>query len=138
MKLRTHVVNHLVRSEDLNHHGTLFAGKTAMWVVESGFIAAASLTHPEHIVCLNIHGMLFKKPIRNGQVVRFESRVVLAGKTRLVSYVQVVNNADDDFLLDGFISFIHVDLQGKPVPHGIVIEATDPEDVTLQERARAL
>ncbi len=138
MKLRTHVVNHLVRSEDLNHHGTLFAGKTAMWVVESGFIAAASLTHPEHIVCLNIHGMLFKKPIRNGQVVRFESRVVLAGKTRLVSYVQVVNNADDDFLLDGFISFIHVDLQGKPVPHGIVIEATDPEDVALQERARAL
>lgn len=138
MKLRTHVVNHLVRSEDLNHHGTLFAGKTAMWVVESGFIAAASLTHPEHIVCLNIHGMLFKKPIRNGQVVRFESRVVLAGKTRLVSYVKVVNNADDDFLLDGFISFIHVDLQGKPVPHGIVIEATDPEDVALQERARAL
>ena len=138
MKLRTHVVNHLVRSEDLNHHGTLFAGKTAMWVVESGFIAAASLTHPENIVCLNIHGMLFKKPIRNGQVVRFESRVVLAGKTRLVSYVKVVNNADDDFLLDGFISFIHVDLQGKPVPHGIVIEATDPEDVALQERARAL
>ena len=138
MKLRTHIVNHLVRSEDLNHHGTLFAGKTAMWVVESGFIAAASLTHPEHIVCLNIHGMLFKKPIRNGQVVRFESRVVLAGKTRLVSYVKVVNNADDDFLLDGFISFIHVDRQGRPVPHGIVIEATDPEDVALQERARAL
>jgi len=138
MKLRTHIVNHLVRSEDLNHHGTLFAGKTAMWVVESGFIAAASLTHPEHIVCLNIHGMLFKKPIRNGEVVRFESRVVLAGRTRLVSYVKVVNNADDDFLLDGFISFIHVDLQGRPVPHGIVIEATDPEDLALQERARAL
>ena len=138
MKLRTHVVNHLVRSEDLNHHGTLFAGKTAMWVVESGFIAAASLTHPENIVCLNIHGMLFKKPIRNGEVVRFESRVVLAGRTRLVSYVKVVNNADDDFLLDGFISFIHVDLQGRPVPHGIVIEATDPEDLALQERARAL
>mgnify|MGYP000883097484 FL=1 len=138
MKLRTHIVNHLVRSEDLNHHGTLFAGKTAMWVVESGFIAAASLTHPEHIVCLNIHGMLFKKPIRNGEVVRFESRVVLAGKTRLVSYVKVVNNADDDFLLDGFISFIHVDRQGRPVPHGIVIEATDPEDVALRERAEAL
>ena len=138
MKLRTHIINHLVKSEDLNHHGTLFAGKTAMWVVESGFIAAASLTHPEHIVCLNIHGMLFKKPIRNGEIVRFESRVVLAGKTRLVSYVKVVNNADDDFLLDGFISFIHVDRQGRPVPHGIVIEATDPEDVALRERAAAL
>ena len=55
-----------MKSEDLNHHGTLFAGKTAMWFVESGFIAVASLTHPENIVCLNIHGMLFKKPIGNG------------------------------------------------------------------------
>ena len=61
MKLRTHSICRLVKSEDLNHHGTLFAGKTAMWFVESGFIAAASLTHPENIVCLNIHGMLFEK-----------------------------------------------------------------------------
>ena len=138
MKLRTHSICRLVKSEDLNHHGTLFAGKTAMWLVESGFIAAASLTHPENIVCLNIHGMLFKKPIGNGHVVRFESKVVLAGKTRLVSYVRVLANSNDDFLLDGFISFIHVDLKGKPVPHGIVIEATDPEDMALQEQAKKL
>jgi acyl-CoA hydrolase len=138
MKLRTHSLCRLVKSEDLNHHGTLFAGKTAMWFVEAGFIAVASLTHPENIVCLNIHGMLFKKPIGNGHVVRFESRVVFAGKTRLVSYVKVLENSDEDFLLDGFISFIHVDLKGKPVPHGIVIEATDPEDKALQDKARDL
>jgi acyl-CoA hydrolase len=82
--------------------------------------------------------MLFKKPIGNGHVVRFESRVVFAGKTRLVSYVKVLENSDEDFLLDGFISFIHVDLKGKPVPHGIVIEATDPEDRALQELAKKL
>jgi len=138
MKLRTHNICRLVKSEDLNHHGTLFAGKTAMWLVESGFIAAAGLTHPENIVCLNIHGMLFKKPICNGHVVRFESKVVLAGRTRLVSYVKVLGNRDEELLLDGFISFIHVDLKGKPVPHGIVIEAADPEDIALQEQARKL
>lgn len=138
MKLRTHNICRLVKSEDLNHHGTLFAGKTAMWFVESGFIAVASLTHPENIVCLNIHGMLFKKPIANGHVVRFESKVVLAGRTRLVSYVKVLGNRDEELLLDGFISFIHVDVQGKPAPHGLVIEARDPEDIALQEQARTL
>lgn len=138
MNMRTHSICRLVKSEDLNHHGTLFAGKTAMWFVESGFIAAASLTHPENIVCLNIHGMLFLKPIHNGAIVRFESKVALAGKTRLVSYVKVVDNRSDEFLLDGFISFVHVDRQGRPVPHGIVIETADPEDRALQERARNL
>ena len=63
MELKTHSICRLVKSEDLNHHGTLFAGKTAMWFVESGFIAAASLTHPENIVCVNIHGMLFTRPV---------------------------------------------------------------------------
>ncbi|HTZ38603.1 MAG TPA: hotdog domain-containing protein [Syntrophales bacterium] len=138
MKLRTHIINHLVKSEDLNHHGTLFAGKTAMWFVESGFIAAASLTNPENIVCLNIHGMLFLKPIHNGSIIRFESRVVFAGETRLVSYIKVVDNSSDDFLVDGFITFIHVDKKARRIPHGLVIEATDPEDVALQEKAKEL
>ncbi|PKN68485.1 MAG: acyl-CoA thioesterase, partial [Deltaproteobacteria bacterium HGW-Deltaproteobacteria-10] len=43
MQLKTHIINHMVKGDDLNHHGTLFAGKTAMWFVEAGFIAAASL-----------------------------------------------------------------------------------------------
>jgi len=138
MKLTTHSMCRLVKSEDLNHHGTLFAGKTAMWVVEAGFIAAASLTHPENIVCINVHGMLFKKPVRNGQIIRLESKVVLASKTRLVSYVRVLDNATEAACMDGFLSFVHVDLQGKPMPHGIVLDYTDPEDAALLEKAKVL
>ncbi|NTU75550.1 MAG: acyl-CoA thioesterase, partial [Anaerolineaceae bacterium] len=41
MDIQTCVTQHLVKSEDLNHHGTLYAGRTAEWFVESGFIAAA-------------------------------------------------------------------------------------------------
>jgi acyl-CoA hydrolase len=138
MELKTHITCRLVKSEDLNHHGTLFAGKTAMWFVESGFIAAASLTHPENIVCVNIHGMLFTRPVLSGQIIRFESKVVLAGKTRLVSYVRVMNNSSNEFCLDGFISFVHVDLKGKSLPHGIKIDPTVPEDIALQEKAKNL
>lgn len=138
MKLRTHSICKLVKSEDLNHHGTLFAGKTAMWFVESGFIAAASYTHPENIVCLKIHGMLFKKPVNNGQVIRFDSKVVLTGNTTLISYVRVVDNSNEDFYLDGFIRFVHVDLSGRALPHGIVIEPTEQEDIALREKALML
>jgi acyl-CoA hydrolase len=138
MKLKTHSICKLVKSEDLNHHGTLFAGKTAMWFVEAGFIAAADYTHPENIVCLKIHGMLFKKPVNNGQVIRFDSKVVLSGKTTLISHVRVVDNSTDDFYLDGFIRFVHVDLKGRPLPHGIVIEPTEPEDIALREKALVL
>ena len=138
MKIKAHIINHLVKGDDLNHHGTLFAGKTAMWFVEAGFIAAASLTKPESIVCMNIHGMLFMKPIHNGSIIRFESKVVLAGRTRLISYVKVMDNSNEDFLVDGFITFIHVDKDAQRIPHGIVINPTDPEDISLQEKAKNL
>jgi acyl-CoA hydrolase len=138
MKLRTHVINRLVKGEDLNHHGTLFAGKAAMWFIESGFIAAAILTKPENIVCLNVHGMLFMRPIQNGAIVRFESKVVLAGRTRLISHVKVVDNNTEDLFVEGFITFIHVDKNAKVIPHGIAIDVTDPGDVELHKRAKAL
>jgi acyl-CoA hydrolase len=138
MKLKIHIINRLVKGDDLNHHGTLFAGKTAMWFVEAGFIAAASLTKPESIVCLNIHGMLFMKPIHNGSIIRFESKVVLAGNTRLVSYIKVVDNSNDDFLVDGFITFVHVDKNAERIAHGIVINSTEPDDLALQKKAKNL
>ena len=138
MKIETFVTNRMVKGEDLNHHGTLFAGRSAQWFVEAGFIAAANLTRQESILCLKIHGMLFKKPVKMGSVIRFESKIVHAGRTSLVSYISLFFSHNDEFLLEGFITFIHVDEHGRPTPHNITINAIDPEDVDLQKRAKAL
>ena len=40
MKIKSFSTYHLVKSEDLNHHGTLYAGRSAEWFVEAGFIPA--------------------------------------------------------------------------------------------------
>jgi len=138
MDVMTFVTCHLVKSEDLNHHGTLYAGRASEWFVESGFIAAASLTRPENIVCLRIHGMTFKRPIRLGEVLRFESKIILTGKSRLVAYIFVRSHQEPEVLLNGFITFIHVDKDGKPLPHGIEITPTSPEDIRLHKEASAL
>jgi acyl-CoA hydrolase len=127
---------HLVKQNDLNHHGTLYAGRCADWFVECGFIAAASLTKPENIVCLKIHGLLFSQPARLGDILCFESKIVYSGTTSLIAYVQVVKKGK--LLLEGYITFIHADLEGKPVPHGITIIPTRPEDKKLQEEAKRL
>jgi acyl-CoA hydrolase len=127
---------HLVKGEDLNHHGTLYAGRTAEWFVESGFIAAASLTKPENIVCLKIHGMTFSRPIRKGDLAAFTSQVVLTGETKIVSYIQV--KVHDKVAVHGFITFVHVDLDGKPQPHGYVYEPHTDEEKALHEEAKTL
>lgn len=134
MEPKTFYTHHLVKSEELNHHGTLYAGRSAEWFVEAGFIAAAALVKPENIVCLQIHGMVFKRPVKLGEVVCYESKVILTGKSSMVAYVRVT--AQDELMLDGFLTFINVDADGHSQPHGIVIEPVTDEDTALQQRAR--
>jgi len=122
----------------LNHHGTLFAGRGAEWLVEAGFVAAANMTNPENTVCLNIHGMVFTRPVPKGSIIRYESKVVYSGRTSLVVYIKVNMSKDECFVLDGFMTFIHVNAEGHSTPHGLVVEPVDAEDVILNEKAKAL
>jgi acyl-CoA hydrolase len=133
-----HYSTRLVKSEDLNHHGTLFAGRTAEWFVESGFIAAASMLDPRSVVCLNIHGMFFKRPARSGDILRFTSRIVFTGKTSITVYVNVEKKGETKPLVDGFVTFIHVDLNTCPSPHYLSVQPESEEEISLFEMASQL
>jgi acyl-CoA hydrolase len=136
MQIKSVTTHHFVKSEDLNHHGTLYAGRTAEWFIEAGLIATAVHIPAENIVCLQVHGMSFTRPVKLGEIAQFTSKVVFTGKTRLVTNVQM--RIREDEVLNGFITFINVDKEGHPFPHGVVIEASSPEDIALQEQAKSL
>ena len=136
MRMKTLTIHHLVKGEDLNHHHTLFAGRGAEWLVEAGFIAAADLLPPQYVLCLKIHGMTFQRPVKPGEVVRFDSKIVLTGRSRLIAYVRATTK--EELTVDGFLTFVYVDDQGKSRPHGITIEAVTSEEIELQELASQL
>lgn len=128
----------LVKSEDLNHHSTLFAGRCSEWFVEAGFIAVASVLPANNIVCLKIHGLTFTRPIGSGDIASFTSKIVHTGKSSLKVYVSLKNRGEEDPLVDGFITFVYVNEKGKAIPHGISLELTDPEDIELNRQAKML
>jgi acyl-CoA hydrolase len=138
IRAETLVTTRLVKSEDLNHHGTLFAGRTAEWFVESGFIAATSVLNPQTVVCLNIHGMFFTKPARSGDILKFSSSVVYTGKSSLTVYVHVEKKGAEKPLVDGFVTFIHVDENTRPSPHYLSIDPVTDEEKRLYETAKNL
>ena len=139
--MKKYYATHLVKSEDLNHHGTLFAARTASWFVESAFIAAAcEHGDPSEIVCRNIHGMSFRTPVRNGSVVRFTSRVVHTGSTSLMVHVEVSDELTGQLAVDGYLTFVTVYKEtGEKHPHGIVLdEPEDAPEVAEREGAQRL
>lgn len=115
---------HLVKGEDLNHHGTLFAARAAAWLVEAAF-AAAACEHgsSDEIVCRNMHEMSFYHPVTKGSVILLMSRVVYAGNTSLVVYVVVRDAMTKEKAADGFVTFVTVDAaDGKKIKHRVKLD----------------
>lgn len=139
--MKYYQIAHLVKSEDLNHHGTLFAGRSAEWLVESAFVAAAA-THgkPQDVVCVNIHGFLFKKPVPKGDIITYFSKVAKVGKTSITVYVKVMSEIFKTTHVDGFLTFVCVAPDtNERIQHGLVLdETTDPEELEIRERANNL
>jgi acyl-CoA hydrolase len=134
------VTSRLVKSEDLNHHGTLFAGRAAEWFVETCFICGAKVTgKPENIVCVKIHGFTFNEPATKGDVLNFEARLAKTGRTSFTVYGKITKNDSNNILSDGYITFVFVDEKGKPIPHNILLDdPIDEEDKKIRERASNL
>lgn len=132
------VTTRLVKNEDLNHHGTLYAGKTAEWVVDSGFVAISSILNPKNIVCLKIHGLFFSQATRTGEVLRFTSRIAYTGKTSIVVLVEAHKNKAKAAALSGFVTFIHVDESTLPTPHFVTLNPITKADKKLFEDASEL
>ena len=133
MKIIPIVTRHFVKNEDLNHHGTLFAGRIAEWFVEAGLMTAATFIPADNIVLLNINNATIYNPIELGDIAIFTGKIVLTGKTSLVVHLSI--NVADKEIAKGFITFICVNKDMRPIAHGIEIEVESEEDLALQNRA---
>jgi len=113
---------HIVKSEDLNHHGTLFAGQMAKWLIEAGLITASSLIgRPEDILCVKVHGLTFKKPINNGDLLEIKSRVAHFGQTSITIFSEVIRGQDGVQVVYHYITFVTVGKNNKPYKHGLTL-----------------
>ena len=120
MSPRMTVISHLIKPEDLQHHGTLFAGQMAKWLVEACFVAAARLVgKPEDVVCVQIHGMGFAKPAQNGDIIEIRAKVALTGTTSITVAGEAYLNEEPEPSVSGMATFVTVDSQGIPYKHGV-------------------
>lgn len=136
--MKEYKVTKLVKSEDLNHHGTLFAGRTAEWFVESSFIAAsATVGDPKKVVCVNVNEMKFKTPVQKGEIITFTSKVAYVGRSSIIVYTNMKTELRDAMPVEGYITFACIDENGKKLSHGLVLDDTNDEnELKIRERAK--
>ena len=132
---------HLVKQEDLNHHGTLFAARAAAWLVEMGFTTAAcEHGNTDEVVLRNLQNMSFFKAVAKGTVVKFTGRVVYTGNTSLMVAVTAKDAVTGESAIEGYITFVTIDKEtGRKIPHKVVLdEASGEEEQLLRDKAQKL
>lgn len=125
-----------VKSEDLNHHGTLFAGRAAEWFIETGLMTVSKLIPADGIVCVNVHEMKYREPIKLGSLIEASGRPVLIGRSSLMVYIEF--RVGDKLIVSGYISYVYIDGNGKAQPHGLSLGEQSEEELKLAKRAKML
>lgn len=132
--MKTIISHHLVLMNDLNHHRTLYGGRSANWLIETAYLTAVSLLPEETFVLAKINEICFFSPVHVGDVLRIEGKAIYAGRSSLIIYTSAW--VKEKKVLEGFFTIVHVDNTGKPLPHGITIDSQTGENRLLQNKAK--
>lgn len=141
--MQQYETSRLVKGEDLNHHGTLFAARAAGWLIEAAFVAAGcACGTSEGIVCRNLQNMSFQKPVQKGAIVRFLARVAAVGTSSFTVAVRAEDAISPAVYMEGAVTFVTIDREtGRSRPHHIVLDEAEDETEqaqrTLADRLRA-
>ncbi len=107
--------NHrLVLPQYLNHYGFLFGGYLLAWVDEMAYLAASSEFPNSKFVTVGMDDVEFKKTVREGSILHFNSQRVGKGNTSVTYAVSVRREEIEIFSTN--VTLVQVDDNGVKTP----------------------
>jgi acyl-CoA thioesterase YciA len=108
----------LLLPKDTNSYGTIFGGIILSYIDLAGSVAVAKVT-AQRFVTVALKEVVFKQPVRLGEVVSFYAEVVKVGHTSITVDVNVEVNRGDgtvNGVTEAEVTFVCVNTQGQPIP----------------------
>jgi acyl-CoA thioesterase YciA len=111
---------HPIKKSDLGFHGNLFGGKLLAWLDASAAAYAMQVCDSPRMVTIKIDECVFKKPAKEGQLLKIYGEVQNIGNTSLTLYMEArshnVYSGKQNVILSTNIKFVRIDEMGDPVP----------------------
>ncbi len=111
---------HPIKKSDLGFHGNLFGGKLLAWLDASAAGFAMQICDSPRMVTIKIDECEFKKPAKEGQLIKIYGKVKEIGNTSITIYMEArahnVYNGKQVPVLSTNIKFVRIDESGDPIP----------------------
>ena len=114
------ITTHPIKKSDLGFHSNLFGGKLLAWLDAAGAAYAMEVSDTPRMVTVKIDECIFKKPAKEGQLIKIYGRVAEVGNTSLTLYLEArahsVYSGSQSVILSTNIKFVRIDENGDPIP----------------------
>jgi acyl-CoA thioesterase YciA len=114
------ISTHPIKKSDLGFHGNLFGGKLLAWMDAAAAAYAMQVADTPRIVTLLIEQCVFKKPAKEGQLIKVYGEVVTIGTTSITLYMEArshnVYSGTQSTILSTNMKFVRIDENGDAIP----------------------
>ena len=114
------ISTHPIKKADLGFHANLFGGKLLAWIDAAGAAMAMEVCDTPRMVTVKIDECVFKKPAKEGQLLKIYGRVAEVGNTSLTLQLEArahnVYSGFQSVILSTNIKFVRIDENNEPIP----------------------
>lgn len=114
------ISTHPIKKSDLGFHGNLFGGKCLAWIDAAAAAYAMEVCDTPRMVTIKIDECLFKKPAKEGQMIKIYGDVEKIGNTSITLYLEArahnVYSGSQSVILSTNITFVRIDENGDSIP----------------------
>jgi len=114
------ISTHPIKKSDLGFHGNLFGGKLLAWLDAAGAAYAMEVCDSPRMVTVKIDECIFKKPAKEGQLLKIYGKVLDIGKSSLTLELEArshnVYSGTQSVILSTNIKFVRIDENGDSIP----------------------
>ena len=114
------ITTHPIKKSDLGFHANLFGGKLLAWLDAAGAAYAMEVCDTPRMVTVKIDECIFRKPAKEGQLIKIYGEVRNIGNTSITFYMEArahnVYSGKQKPILSTSITFVRIDENGDTVP----------------------
>ena len=128
-------LSQLMQPEHANHHGNVHGGWIMKLVDEAG--ALACMRHAQsRVVTVVVDSLVFREPIKIGDLVTFTAEVTYTGRTSMEAEVQVVAEnpitGERTHTNTAYLVYVALDDNNQPAPVPELVAETKEEKARLE------
>lgn len=127
------ITTHPIKKSDLGFHANLFGGKLLAWLDAAAAAYAMEVCDTPRMVTVMIDKCEFKKPAKEGQLLKIYGGVKKIGTTSITLYLEArahnVYSGSQVVILSTNIKFVRIDENGDAIPISERVKAKYTPDI---------